>query len=56
MLIEATAMAMLPAKDLRRASAFFSDVLGLKVVRIDQEGRAIVFEAVSGSRFAVFAR
>lgn len=56
MLTQATALAMLPAQDIDRARTFYHDVLGLRVVRIEQDGMTVVIEAGNGSRLALVSR
>ena len=52
MLSDAPFVAVLPASDMERAKAFYSNKLGMKVVEESPGG--VVFESGSGSQFLVY--
>lgn len=55
MLNNAVAQATIPAEKLDRAVRFYSDVLGLKNVQIEND-QAAVFEAGAGSQILIYQR
>jgi predicted enzyme related to lactoylglutathione lyase len=55
MLAKAHAMATIPAEDLARATGFYQDKLGLKLVETPNPGVAI-FEAGAGTQIMIYQR